>query len=309
MNDHSTDVTALAMANENGIVQQPETISSVLAAREEAEVKARYFVAMQRPRNINRVRQVLKTECDRPGFANIAFYRLPSRGKNTKPIQGLSVRFAEAAFRAMGNLDMRAVVTYEDDDMRIIKTTVVDIESNAAITSDIPIKKTVERRYLKNGEVAISHRVNSDGDVVYLRRATEDEITPKQNSAISKAFRNGILRLLPGDIQDECEQRILQIRQGDVPKDPKEQIHRIVDSFGGIGVDADALVEYLDHKIETCSPSEMQELRDIFSAIRAGETTWHAITAEDAPDEKPKTKVEKLKDELEKEKATKEAKK
>jgi hypothetical protein len=296
---------ALTIGNENGLVQAAETISSVLAAQAEAEVKARYIVAMQRPRNIERVRQALKAECERPGFAGVAFYRLPPRSKkrDAKPIQGLSIRFAESAFRAMGNLDMRAFVTYEDDDMRMVRATVIDIESNAAISTDIPIKKTIERRYLKEGEIAISQRLNSDGHVVYLRRATDDEITPKQNSAISKAFRNGVLRLLPGDIQDECERRILQIRNGDVPKDPKEQVRKIIDSFGSIGVDADDLVKYLGHKVETCSPSELQNLRDLFGSIRAGETNFHdemrsVEVSDDKADSAPKSKPERLKDQL-----------
>jgi hypothetical protein len=292
---------AIEMGGDTSMVQAAETISSVLAAQAEAEVKARYIVAMQRPRNIERVRQALKQECERPGFSDVAFYRLPPRSKkrDAKPIQGLSVRFAEAAFRAMGNLDMKAIVTYEDDEMRILRATVIDIESNAAVSTDIPVKKTIERRYLKDGETAISQRLNSDGKVVYLRRATDDEITPKQNSAISKAFRNGILRLLPGDIQDECERRILQIRQGAVPTDPKEQVRRVIDSFGSIGVDADDLVKYLGHKVETCSPAELQGLRDLYSAIRAGETTFHEeLSAREEPEEPKKTKTEQLKDSL-----------
>jgi hypothetical protein len=284
---------AIEMGGETSMVQAAETISSVLAAQAEAEVKARYIVAMQRPRNIERVRQSLKQECERAGFAEIAYYRIKNRG------EGLSVRYAEAAARAMGNVDMKAPVIYDDEEMRIIRVVVIDIESNAAISSDIVIKKTVERKYLKKGEVAISQRLNSDGQVVYLRRAIEDEITPKQNSAISKAFRNGILRLLPGDIQDECKQRILQIWNGDATMDPRLQIRKIIDAFGSIGVDADELVKYLDHKVETCSPAELQGLRDLYRSIKAGETTFHAeLSTKEESEEPKKTKTEQLKDSL-----------
>lgn len=284
---------AIEMGGETSMVQAAETISSVLAAQAEAEVKARYIVAMQRPRNIERVRQALIQECERKGFADIAYYRIKNRG------EGLSVRYAEAAARAMGNVDMKATVIYDDEEMRIIKVVVIDIESNAAISSDVVIKKVIERKYLKKGEVAISQRLNSDGQVVYLRRATEDEITPKQNSAISKAFRNGILRLLPGDIQDECRHRILQIWNGDATMDPRLQIRKIIDAFGSIGVDADELVKYLNHKVETCSPVELQGLRDLYRSIKAGETTFHAeLSTKDEPADSKKTKTEQLKDSL-----------
>ena len=61
---------AIEMGSETSMVQAAETMSSVLAAQAEAEVKARYIVAMQRPRNIERVRQMLKNECERAGFAD-----------------------------------------------------------------------------------------------------------------------------------------------------------------------------------------------------------------------------------------------
>lgn len=276
--------------------RQVEIIKGVLAAREEALVKARATVAMGRPRDIETVRQKLKEDCEREGFAECAYYRIKNRG------EGLSINFAKAALRAMTNIDVRSQIIHDDDDMRIIETSVVDLESNSGETTQIIVSKTVERKYLAKGEVAISHRVNSKGETIYTRRATDDEVLAKQNAAISKTKRNGILMHVPGDILFECKRRILQIWDGDRKLDLKQQSRKIIDSFASLNVSVSMLTEYLGHKIETSSPSEMDELRNMYRSIRSGETTWHAIAAEKEEAEEPKpSSVEALKQRLEKE--------
>lgn len=276
--------------------RQADIIKGVLAAREEALVKARATVAMGRPRSIERVRQILKEDCEREGFAEVAYYRIKNRG------EGLSVHFARAAMRAMTNMDARSTIIHDDADMRIIEVSVVDFESNSAVTNQVIVQKTVERKYLKKGEVAISQRMNSYGDIVFERRATEEEVTPKQNAMVSKSTRNGIMSFVPGDIQHECKQRILQIWEGHKTMDVKTQIRKVIDSFATLNVTVDNLVEYLGHGVETSSPSELEELRNLYRSINSGETSWHAETSKsdgEPQSDKPKTNAEKLKEELE----------
>src|SRR3990167_8355491 len=49
-----------------------ETSTALLAAQAEAMVKARFVVAMQRPRDFDDVRAKLLRACERPGFAGSA---------------------------------------------------------------------------------------------------------------------------------------------------------------------------------------------------------------------------------------------
>jgi hypothetical protein len=285
--------TTGAMTTEQGfqgdrIEMASNTIASVLAAQAKAEIEARYQVAMMRPRNIEMVRTKLKAECDRPGFAECAYYVIKNRG------EGLSIRFAESALRAMGNIDARATVIYDDDEKRLMKIEVLDLESNVGIPTMAVIKKTVERKFLQKGEIAISTRVNSYNEVVYTRAATDDEVRPKVNSEISKAIRTAILRLLPGDIQDECKARIIEIRKGAIPTDPSAQRRKIIDSFSSIGVTVELLERYLTHGIDTCSDHELQDLRDLYGNIKAGETTFHAALG-DKKEPEPETESKSTK--------------
>src|ERR1051325_11866299 len=78
-----------------------ETASRAVAAREEAAVKARYIMALERPRDLDLVRQRLLKECERPGFAQVAIYAKPV---GEKKVRGLSIRFAEAAIRNFTNV-------------------------------------------------------------------------------------------------------------------------------------------------------------------------------------------------------------
>lgn len=279
-----------------------ETVATVLAAKAKAEVEARFIVAMKRPRDWDVVRSKLLKACERPGFAGSATEKVFGAAWYRKPIgegiEGFSVRFAEEALRAMGNLDARSSVVWEDELKRLVSVEVLDLETNNSIPVMIVIEKTIERKYLKKGEVAISMRENSNGDITYLRKATEDEVMQKQNSAVSKAIRNGILRLLPGDIQAECRNRILEIRSGDAAKDPEGAKRKIIDAFGGLGVSPNQLKKYLDHEISACSPHEITVLRELYDEIKKGNTTWHEVmssVSEERGEEQPSDEPEKKK--------------
>jgi hypothetical protein len=60
-------------------------------------------------------------------------------------------------------------------------------------------------------------------------------------------------------------------------RDPDAERKRIVDAFGGLGVKAGQLTEYLGHDIGTCSPKELVDLRGLYGAIKDGEATWASV--------------------------------
>jgi hypothetical protein len=57
---------------ETAIKPYSETAASAIAAREEAEIQARYIMALRRPRDTENFRVALLKECKRPGFAEKA---------------------------------------------------------------------------------------------------------------------------------------------------------------------------------------------------------------------------------------------
>ena len=249
-----------------------ESMAMVLAAQRQAEIQARYLLAKENPRDLDVVREKLLKECRRPSFAEVARYRKPIG----KGVEGLSIRFAEAALRIMKNITINQTVVSEDDLSRKILVEVADVEELVSYSKTITIEKTVERNSVRDGDQVVRQRTGSRGQQVYIIAATEDDLLNKENALISKAIRTEGLRLVPGDLLDECERTILAtLRQKDA-EDPDGAKRRIFDSFATIGVPVEQLKLYLGHEGDSLTPKELQDLRAIYAAIRDGETTWKA---------------------------------
>lgn len=269
----------LSTMNQNTLLPQVETAANVLAAQAKAQVEARYMMAMHRPRNWDAVRQELLKECKRPAFADntSTYYKKPVG--NGQSVTGLGIRFVEVAIRCMTNILVETTMIFEDENKEIHRVSVTDLESNTTYPQDIKINKTVERKNTA-GRTVISERLNSQNQKVFEVVATEDEMLNKRNSAISKAIRNAGLRIIPGDLQDEAELLILGTRQSGIKEDPEKYRKQIVDTFGTIGVKAQNLSDFIGCPLDQCSPTQIDELRSIFGAIKNGETTWQAVVAE-----------------------------
>lgn len=250
-----------------------ETAIAAAAAQARSQVEARFALAFARPRDFDDVRVKLLKECHRTRFAETARYAKPVGGRS---IEGPSIRFAEAAVRCMGNIDVQTPAIYEDDEKRIVRVTVTDLESNATFSSDVTIAKTVERKSPKGYEV-LGERTNSYGDRVYIVRATDDDLLNKHNALVSKAIRNNALRILPGDLLDEAMDTCMATLRRQDAQDPDSARKKVVDAFAGIGVKPSDLKLYLGHEVASCSPAEIQSLRQVYAAIKDGETSWAEV--------------------------------
>jgi hypothetical protein len=273
-----------------------------ITARERARVEAMSIIAERHPRNWDTVRVRLLSHCDRPGFAEIARYCKPVGKKKVNGkwedsfAEGLSARFAETARQEIGNMCAETSVVYEDDLIRIVRASVLDLQRNNLDSREITVAKAVEKRGKKNakgeweppeGREVIGHpRINSYGDPVWLVKATNDEIRNAQNSEISKAQRDESLRLIPKDIRDDCEARVLETLNDPKKVDPTAARKRIIDAFASINVTPDDLELYIGTRLDKISPAQLNNLRGLFSAIKDGEISF-ADAFESAQGKKP----------------------
>lgn len=253
--------------------QSHETAATAAASQVKALVEARYTVAIARPRDMDAVREALMKECRRPSFAAVARYNKPIG----QGIVGPSIRFAETAIRCMTNIVVDEMVTYDDLDKRIVMVSVSDLESNVPYTKSVTIEKTIERRSKKPDDEVVRERTNKNGDRVFIIRATEDDILNKSNALLSKAIRTMALRLVPGDIVDECMHQVVKTQKDADAKDPDGARLKIVDSFGAINVTVADLKAYAGTDLDKLSPAELADLRAIHASIKDGETTWRAV--------------------------------
>lgn len=273
--------TAIVKREEFGAQQlaaMQETASVAVAAQAKAAVESRYIMALRKPRDMDDVRIRMLKECARPGFAEAAWYRKPVG----KGVEGFSVRFAEAAIRCMSNVMPEVSTVYDDREKRIVRVSVTDLESNVTYSRDVTVTKTVERSKVADGQEVFGSRQNSQGKTTYIVAATEDDLLNKEGSLVSKALRNLALRLVPGDILDECEAKIKAVRRKGDAEDPEASRKKLADAFAALGIMPADLKAYLGQALDSISPAQLAELRDLYSAIKTGETTWREVMSERA---------------------------
>ncbi len=273
-NGNSAAVPMVAMSS-------AETAAIAMAAQQKAVVEARYKMALARPRDLDMVRQAMLKDASRPSFASVAIYHKPVGNG----VEGPSIRFVEAAIRNMTNILTETFTVSEDDERRVIRVSVSDLEANTYFSQEVTVTKTVERRKLPQGEKPIRVRANSNGQPIYILHATDDEILNKQNALISKAVRTLGLRLIPGDLVDEALWKIKQTMAQQDRQDPDAAKHRIIDAFAQLGVSVEALKEFVGHELSALDPNEIQLLRSTYTSIKDGETSWKAIMDDKAEKE------------------------
>jgi hypothetical protein len=269
--------TALAVPGQAApIATVGETSSSAIAAREKAAVEARFLVAMHRPRNPDMARTRLLARCASPRFAEVAEYAKPVGGG--KKAYGASIRMMEEFARQWGNIDIQATVVFDDRERRTITVTATDLESNYSGSVDVMLEKTVERRSPRDGDEVLGSRTNSTGTTVYRILADEDAFLVKQNANISKARRECIRAIVPGDLVDEAMQRCADTRRSEVRTDPAAARKRIADAFFGLGVMPDQLCEFLGKpSLEAVTEAEIELLRAIYAGMKDGESSWAEV--------------------------------
>jgi len=251
-----------------------ETASIAIAAQAKAAIEARWIVAMRNRRDLDQVRAELLHECERPAFAEVARYRKPIG----PGIEGPSIRFVEAALQSYGNCDTEAVTIYDDAEKRIVEVRVTDFERNITHRKQITITKVVERKVLRKGQSALSWRTNSAGEKTYLVAASDDDLLNKEGALVSKALRTCGLRLLPGWLVEEAQDRCIATQQSKAAKDPDAEKRKLADAFAAIGVKPVDLGTYLGHGLDGVTPAELVDLRQVhLAALRDGEHEAHAV--------------------------------
>jgi hypothetical protein len=274
------------------LIPQSETGAAAIAAREQAAVQARYIMALQRPRDMERFRVRLLQECKRLGFAETAEYSRPvgkekdqQTGKwSTIIARGPSIRLIEAALRHFGNVDAEAQVVFENAEGRVVRCRVIDLESNSSWTQDIAISKRVEKRGWDGkppaGRHVVGQRINSENEVTYLVAATDDETNVRQMALVSKAQRKNAERLLPSDIIAEAIIECRAVVEKGLKADPQGQMRKTIDAFAELRIEPAELAAYIGKPLERMQPADIAELRRVFAAIKDGEMNWEDAVGE-----------------------------
>jgi hypothetical protein len=261
------------------ISQNHGTADTAMAAQVKAQVEARYLIAMHRPRDLDQVLERLLRECRRPSFADSAMFSVPRGGSK---IEGLSIRFAEAAARCFTNINTEVYAIYDSSEKRTLRIQVTDLESNQSFSRDVTIVKSIERRRVSPGQEVLGVRTNSQGQQVYSVQATDDELMQKEGALVSKNIRTLILRIIPGWLQDEAMEVIQATARDRAAQDPDAQKRLVLKSFNSMGITASAIKEYLgcEDVDMMMTPDEIVDLRALFASLKEGHVRWADVLGE-----------------------------
>jgi hypothetical protein len=267
--------TASMLDDKTGTALEPQNtqMAMVLAAQLQAEVQAAVIQAERSPRDWDVVREKLLRECKRKSFAKASRYNKPIGAG----VQGFSIRFAEAAIGAAKHIHTSTRTIWEDDEQRKILVKVWDAQEGVSYADEVTIEKTIERRSIPAGADVVRTRKNKQGDLLYIVRATEDDLLNKVNAAKSKSIRNSGLRLIPGWLQEEALNEIhATVKKAD-EEDPDGAKRELFDAFNTLGVKVEDLKKFIGHDATVLNPKELQTLRGLYMEIREGSTTMYEV--------------------------------
>ncbi len=247
-------------------------------ARAVAEVQAALVIAASRPRNELRARDRLLQACQRVNLAAGALYQY-SRGGTA--ISGPSIRLAEAAARAWGNMNYGFRELSRNVGVSECEAFAWDLETNTKAVRQFSVR---HRRDTKKG----GYDLTDERDIYELMA----------NQA-QRRVRAAILEIIPGDIIEdavaECE-KTQHAQVGNVT----EAAEKLLAAFKAIGVSREAVEKRLGHRIDAIQPAQIIAFRKIFTSIKDGmsETKdWFELEAkpeaqqeQTAPEKQPEEK-------------------
>jgi len=254
-----------------------ETASSMLMAEAEAEVKAAISVAIANPRDEEDSRGAIIAACKRPRFAKAAIWEQP---RGDKTIEGLSIRFAEEAARLWRNLYQEMRVTYDGPDKRIFRCRSIDLEANNRWGQDVVVPRQIERHKPRRGEKVVRELENLRGQKVYVVQPDDREYGLSCNRECSKIIRGLVLRNLPQDLREQAEDQCRKTQRNGDTERPQEVRDKLIAAYAKLGVDAQALSDYVGKSLERLEPDDMLKLRGIYAAISSGAASWASFAGE-----------------------------
>lgn len=263
-----------AQNNSVGFMTGPSAAMVAAAESAKAQIQCAYMMALQCPRSYFAAEQAVVKACENPLFAEKVEYKLP-RGGTT--ISGPTIRLAELIRREWRNIFTTERVMHDDERQMIVQVTAMDLETNSIETAEVVIPKTVERRYVKDGQEIISERENSLGKKVYTVRATDSEVDMMRKAMISKALRNAIFRLVPAELVQIAIATARQTIQTADAKDPKEAIRRLIFCFEEQGVSIDKIEKEIGHTLEKANTADVKKLRGLYKQMLNG-ASWDDLT-------------------------------
>lgn len=260
-----------------------EVMGEAEKAKAVQQVQAQFVIAKRFPRDETRAIAKIGQSCKRSTLAEKACYAYP---KGDSMVRGPSIKLIRVIAQQWGNLDCGIRELDRGPNYSLIEAYAIDLESNHRETKTFTVPHTIR---LKSGK----DKPITDPREIYEHIANMG----------SRRMRACIQGVVPADVVDQAVEWCNEtLRAGSKLKPLIDRIRTMVIAFQEIGVTKEMLEKRMGHKAEESNEATFEDLRDIYTSIKDGETArerWFQIGDPTATEQ-----TEKLKEELAKPQAT-----
>lgn len=238
---------------------------AVEGQRAMAEIQAAVFMAKQFPRDAVRAYDNIMRACERPGLAATAMYEYARGGS---PIQGPSIRLAEAIANEWGNVQYGFIELESTPYRTVAQAFAWNLESNLKVIRNVTIP---HERHTKKGKVRLT-----DPRDIY-------ELVANQ---MQRRVRACILEVIPGDVVEDAIAKCKATLLAKADTSP-EGVLKLTQVFMEFGVSRTMIEKFIQRKIEAITPGNVVRLRSIYQSLRDGVASVTDFFELEEPEEAP----------------------
>lgn len=257
----------LAVINQNQEVQKsnPMSLTPTLAstqvsqAREIEEVKLRYMMAAQFPRNLLSVSQNISFECRDYDLAEAAEY---SFKRGVAIVTGPSIKLMEAIAKHYGNIDTGIRVLERRTGSSTIEVYALDIQSNTRKAMTFDVKHS---RDTKQGQKQLTD---------------ERDIYEMEANMASRRLRRCIEGIIPKAIVNDAIKVCRETLDGGSKETRAMKLTKLLMAFSSYGISQENIEKSLGKKMDEFLPEDIATCRGFYTAIKDGQQSVEEIFPE-----------------------------
>ncbi len=216
--------------------------------RQIAEVQAAMVIAKRFPRDPILAMDRILQACTRPTLAEGALYSYARGGSD---ITGPSIRLAEVAAQAWGNIDFGIRELEQRNGESTVEAFAWDMETN---TRQVKTFQVPHKRHTKTG----SYPLKDPRDIYEL---------VANNGA--RRLRACILGVIPGDVIEAAVKQCEQTLRANVDASP-EALKKMVEAFNIFGVSQSQIEKRAQCRLEAVRPAQVVQLKKVYASLRDG---------------------------------------
>jgi hypothetical protein len=228
--------------------QPSNAIAEASTHREIAEVQAAMIIAKRFPRDPIVAMDKILQSCTRATLAEGALYSYSRGGSD---VTGPSIRLAEVAAQAWGNVQFGIRELEQRNGESTVEAFAWDVESNTRQTKVFQVR---HERHTKAGAKKLV-----DPRDVY-------ELVANQGA---RRLRACILGVIPGDVIEAAVRQCEVTLKASADTTP-DGIKKLCEAFASVGVTKGQIEKRIQCRMDAIRPAQVVQLRKIYTSIRDG---------------------------------------